>query len=60
MGESHLPLPTSFSLVTSTDVGINPQNLFDFKVESYLAPVPNYWTWTKKPFTKIGFSGQIL
>ena len=44
------PSPTSFSPVTSTNVGISPQNFltfsfnpFDRPVQSfYLVPVPNY------------------
>ena len=49
--------PTRFSSVTSSNVGISPQNfwllvltlLTDWcKISSfYLVPVPNYWTWTK-------------
>ena len=62
--------PTSFSPVTSTNVGISPQNFLTFsfnplidccKISSlYLVPVPNYWTWTKTTPQKSDFSGQIL
>ena len=46
-----------FSPVTSTNVGISPQNFLAFSFNplpdrykissSYLVSVPNYWTWTK-------------
>ena len=59
--------PTSFSPVTSTNVGISPKTFWILvltifphwcKISSlYLVPVPNYWTWTKttpqtKPFSR--------
>ena len=50
-------LTTSFSPVTSTNVGIRPQNFLDFSFKPlatlcktsnlYLVPAPNYLTWTK-------------
>ena len=52
--------PTSFSPVTSTNVGCSPQNFLTFSFNSFatmlqiLVPVPNYWTWTKS------IPGQIL
>ena len=61
---------TSFSPVTSTNVGIGPQNFLTFsltllphwcKISSlYLVPIPNYWTLTRATIEKGGFSGQIL
>ena len=61
---------TSFSPVTSTNVGIGPQNFLTFsltllphwcKISSlYLVPIPNYWTLTRATIKKGGFSGQIL
>ena len=40
---------SSFSPVTSTNVGISLQNYlaFTFNIFATLVPVPNYWTWTK-------------
>ena len=49
--------PTSFFPVTSTNVGISPQNFLTFNFNHlshwckisrpYLVPVPNHWSWTK-------------
>ena len=62
--------PTSFSPVTSTNVGFSPQNLLAFSFNpfatlvkissSHLVSAPNYWTWTKITPQKSSFSGQIL
>ena len=54
--------PTSFSHVTSTNVGIRLQDSFGTcKIwRPCLMPVPNYWTWTKSFLQKNSFSGQIL
>ena len=48
--------PSSFSPVTSTNVGISLRNILTFSFnhfpnwhkisKPYLVPVPNYWTWT--------------
>ena len=61
------PPPTSFSPVTSTNVGLSPQNFLTNPLprwcktsRSYLVLVPNYWTWTKITSQKSGFSGEIL
>ena len=56
--------PTSFSPVTSTNVGTSPKNFLTFTFNPfahwciisrpYLAPGPNYWTWTKTTPRKKG------
>ena len=52
-GGAKMPHSTSFSPVTSTNVGISPKNFLTLlphwcEIPSlYLMPVPNYWTWTK-------------
>ena len=65
VGQKVLPLPTSFSPVTSTNVGTSSQNFLTFTFNPfatllsisrlYLEPVPNYWTWTKISSQKIWF-----
>ena len=44
--------PTSFSIVTSTNVGVSPKNIFNFSINPffqtgviclYLVAAPNYW-----------------
>ena len=62
--------PSSFSSVTSANVGISPKNFLTFsfnpfatwyKISSlYLVPVPNYELEPRPPLKKSGFSGQIL
>ena len=75
-GKKPPPPSTSFSQVTSTNVGISPQNFLNpktfqilaliafphwCKISSlYLMPIQNYWTWTKSTPQKSSFSGQIL
>ena len=55
-GQKDPPPPTRFSSVTSANVGISPQIFLTLLTllphwckisNSYLMPVPNYWSWTK-------------
>ena len=66
-GQKDFP-PTSFSPVTSANVGISPQNFLTVILtllphwcklsRRYLEPVPNYWTWTKAIPHKKQFSSS--
>ena len=57
--------PTSFSPVTSINVGISPKNLLNFSFKPFPtlvwnfkgipSAVPNYWTWTKTTLQKKRF-----
>ena len=66
IGPKKLP-HTSFSHVTSATVGISPRNVLALVLphcckisRPYLAPVPNYWTWTKSTPQKNWFSSSNL
>ena len=41
MGEGEAP-PTSFSFVTSTNIGISPQNFLNFRFNPFATPVWNF------------------
>ena len=63
-----LPPPTSFYPATSTNVGISPQNFMTFSFNLFATLVQNFpqkksqiiEPEPRTPFTKSGFSGQIL
>ena len=67
---SRKALHTSFSSLTSTNVGISPKTFWLlvltllphwYKISSsYLVPVPNYWTWTKTNPQKSSFIADII
>ena len=66
-GAKSSPSPTSFSPVTSTNVGISPQNFLIFSFNPFATLVKNFKTIPqiielepRRFLEKKGFSGQIL